>query len=348
MLGNHGLKGIHHIANEVRNTLHTIAGMIEVIEEDQLTHNQSVCAVACRKAISNLLNSVDTAEAAALQDQPPSDGITAFSVFEIVTAAADLIALLAKTKDVELTTDLSPDIPSMVCADQARLEEVLTRVLDRAVRLTQAGSVRLNVSACSSSPTSANLLFAVCGGAVASGERSGEASLAVARRLLEDMKGSLHHSSEGEWRFELPVQVVQSSPRLENLPSLSTEPKALQILVAEDSDDSFALFQVYLQGTPHTITRVPNGFEAVEIFRKQQFDLIFMDVHMPLLDGYTAAKRIREWETTSGRPRVPIVVLSADKLRQQLQKGSAAGCSAFLVKPVTKKILLETLSSYAQ
>ena len=114
--------------------------------------------------------------------------------------------------------------------------------------------------------------------------------------------------------------------------------RALRILVAEDSEDSFQLFKAYLQGQPHLVARATNGEEAVELAATGSFDLIFMDIRSThVMDGYAATRRIRESETGQDRPRMPIVVLSAEDLRAQRRRERAVGAAPnFASKPLRK------------
>ena len=107
------------------------------------------------------------------------------------------------------------------------------------------------------------------------------------------------------------------------------------------------MFQAYLRGQPHSVTRATNGAEAVELASSGAFDLLFMDISMPVMDGYAATRRIRELETGKHRPRLPIVVLSAQDLRAQRRKGALVGCSGHLSKPLRRHELLEAIRAYS-
>lgn len=119
--------------------------------------------------------------------------------------------------------------------------------------------------------------------------------------------------------------------------------RAVRILVAEDSEDSFQLFKAYLHGQPVVLSRAVNGAEAVEFATTGTFDLVFMDIHMPVMDGYEATNRIREWETDKDRQHLPIVVLSADDLTQPCRQDALGRCSGYLSKPYHRHELLEAI-----
>lgn len=123
--------------------------------------------------------------------------------------------------------------------------------------------------------------------------------------------------------------------------------RPLKVLIAEDTDFNFELFQSYLRDQPYEVLRARNGAQAVEMVRASQCDLVLMDGHMPVLDGYSATRQIREWEQQQGRGRIPIVLVSAEDVSSQMRLGSEAGCSGYLAKPITKAQLLTALKLYS-
>jgi PAS domain S-box-containing protein len=122
--------------------------------------------------------------------------------------------------------------------------------------------------------------------------------------------------------------------------------RALRILLAEDSPDNRLLVQSYLKHTPHHIDLADNGAIAVAKFMARGFDLVLMDMQMPVLDGYAATRKIRQWEKEIGRPPTPIIALSAFALQEEIQKSLDAGCTAHLTKPIKKAILLNAIQEY--
>ncbi len=120
------------------------------------------------------------------------------------------------------------------------------------------------------------------------------------------------------------------------------------ILVAEDSSDNTTLLIAYLKGTPHKATFVEDGSEALASFRKQKFDLILMDMQMPIMDGYTAVRRIRVIERNEGRTPLPIVALTAHALAGDADRSLASGCDAHLTKPIKRRELLDAIERYAR
>ncbi len=132
--------------------------------------------------------------------------------------------------------------------------------------------------------------------------------------------------------------VAESEVRKETPPV-----KPLSILVAEDSADNRLLIQFYLRGSEHQLTFAEDGKAAVEQFNARRFDLIFMDVQMPVMDGLAATRAIRAIERERDWPSIPIIALTANARSQDVAISHAAGCNGHLSKPIAKQTLLKAI-----
>jgi len=166
-------------------------------------------------------------------------------------------------------------------------------------------------------------------------------SVMVAGKILRDLGGSAQIESEpgvptGLAAF-IPSESSQDDVRCEQ----DVRPSSLNVLLTEDCDESFALTELLLQR--ENLWRARDGQEAVDLVRRQRFDVVLMDIHMPGMDGYTTIQAIRDWETQTGNARTPVVVLSSDDLETQRQSAARSGCSGFLRKPLRSGDLMELL-----
>ncbi len=142
------------------------------------------------------------------------------------------------------------------------------------------------------------------------------------------------------------ARVVEDKPAPCPVAEDGNQPK-LKILLADDSPDNRLLINAYLKGTPHALEVAENGAIAVAKFISgAHFDLVLMDVQMPVMDGYTAVRKIREWEREHNRPPTPIVALTASALEQGVRESIAVGCIAHLAKPIKKSTLLEAIRRF--
>jgi two-component system, sensor histidine kinase and response regulator len=122
----------------------------------------------------------------------------------------------------------------------------------------------------------------------------------------------------------------------------------LRILLVEDSPDNVLLIRSYLKNAPCRLDHAENGKVAVERFQTGHYDLVLMDMQMPIMDGYSATQDIRRWERSHGRQGVPILALTAFGMKEEEAKSHAAGCTAHLTKPIRKATLLAAIAEHAR
>ena len=120
----------------------------------------------------------------------------------------------------------------------------------------------------------------------------------------------------------------------------------LNILLVEDHEQIRILVQSFLNKTPYTLDTAEDGEIAVKKFKEHKYDLVIMDIDMPVMDGYTATKEIRKWEAQNRKDETPIVVLSAHALKEHRQKSLEVGCNAHLAKPIKKEDLLAAIRKH--
>lgn len=120
-----------------------------------------------------------------------------------------------------------------------------------------------------------------------------------------------------------------------------------RLLLVEDSADNRVLIESFLRKGPWRIEVAENGAVAVEKFQRGRYDLVLMDMQMPVMDGYTATRAIRSWEREQGRRATPIIALTANALREEVEKSLNAGCDAHLPKPIRKATLLAAITEFA-
>lgn len=123
---------------------------------------------------------------------------------------------------------------------------------------------------------------------------------------------------------------------------------ALRILLAEDSPDNRLLVQSFLKKTPCEIDVAENGEVALGKFKASSYDLVLMDMQMPVMDGYSGTRAIREWEVGEDARPTPIIALTANALKEDTQKSLDAGCTAHLTKPIKKARLLEVIGEHSR
>jgi len=130
-------------------------------------------------------------------------------------------------------------------------------------------------------------------------------------------------------------------------PARASGTRPTRILIAEDSEDNLFLIKAYLKDSGFELEFAEDGKEAFERVTLGAYDLVLMDLEMPVMDGHTATRAIRDWERRTESTAVPIVALTAHALKDELSRSIEAGCTGHLTKPIKKATLLEAIYRYA-
>ena len=139
-------------------------------------------------------------------------------------------------------------------------------------------------------------------------------------------------------------EAPQNHPAAHNTQPPPVVERALKILFADDSTDNRTLIRAFLKKTPYHLDEVENGRQAIDRFvAAGDYDLVLMDIQMPVVDGYAATRAIRDWEREHNRARTPIIALTASVFNEAVRLTRAAGCDAHLGKPIGKATLLRAI-----
>jgi CheY-like chemotaxis protein len=172
--------------------------------------------------------------------------------------------------------------------------------------------------------------------------------LSITRKLLELMGETIQvESIEGKgtrfyFHLHLEIGKENSTPEVA-IPTFDN--RNLKILIADDSEDNVMLMQHYLSKMNFQVEIASDGKEAVEKFQNNKFDIVFMDIQMPIMDGYTATQTIRAYEAEHKLPRTPIMALTAYVLKEEEEKSLRAGCDMHLAKPIKKETILKIVAN---
>ncbi len=294
--------------------------------------------------------------------------------FQFIDDAASVVEGLAKAKGLEFKVNIVGLLPKEILTDPVRLKQVIINLCSNGIKFTECGYVHLNIecnaqnntlsfvvedSGIGLTATQIEKLFKPFTQADSSTTRKYGGTglgLALSKRLIELMGGTITVQSE-EGKGSKFILTVATGPlagaefaregtvgtnvqKPESRPA--TNGKLIgSVLLAEDTPDLQTLISHYVRKTGATITAVENGQMAVEKVSQQAYDLVLMDLQMPVMGGIEAMTIIRE-NGYNG----PIVALTANAMQQDKERCLAAGCNNFMSKPINKKKLIELVKSY--
>jgi len=309
-----------------------------------------------------------------------------FDLGELVASTVAMLAIRAEEKGLELRSHLSPELPLTLVGDPDRLRQILINLIGNAIKFTDQGAVRLEVACtpcpplqpCGHTPQVATCLlqcavrdtgigippeklgtiferFTQADASITRTYGGSGLGLPISRQLVELMGGHLWVESQvgqgSTFTFTARLGIPTEPRQFIRVPAAARpadlqEHRPLRILLVEDSPDNRVLLQAYLQQTPYQLDIAENGAIAVEKFRAGNYDLVLMDIQMPVMDGYTATRALREWEHARQLPATPIVALTAYALQEEVQKSLEVGCTSHLSKPIRKGRLLEAILAH--
>src|SRR5258707_9470117 len=360
------------MSHEIRTPMNAIIGIADLLAKTPLAPEQDKYVQIFRRAGDNLLNLInDILDLSKVEASQLELERTGFSLNDHLEKVTEMVVDRAHEKGLALVCEIAPNVPNDLVGDPTRLRQVLLNLLSNAIKFTESGEVSLRVAPDADSSVPTALRFTVSDTGIGiPGDKLGQVferftqadssttrrfggsglGLTISKRLVELMGGRIWVESrvgEGSvFSFAVPFEIWAAANRPTAAPA-GTGPEAplpaLHILLAEDSPDNRTITVAYLQDTPYRVEIAENGAIACEKFIAGHYDLVLMDRQMPIMDGLTATRRIRALEQANDRPPTPIIALTASALKGDREMCLAAGCTAFLTKPIKQEVLLQAI-----
>lgn len=356
-----------NMSHEIRTPLNAILGFIDLLREkesdpEKLSYIQTVQSSS--RTLLGIIN--DILDFSKIESNNLQIEKVDFNTYEELGTLADLFRAKASEKSVSLTVKMDANLPKALVSDPLRIKQVIANLLSNAIKFTpRNGRVELAIAyeeghliasvkdnGIGVPPEKQKAIFKAFSQAESSTTRKFGGTglgLTISSKLVQMLGGELKLESKpghgSRFYFSIPVEVgkYQSYDKKEDA---EVEIKGRRILLVEDNKANQMFMSLILKKFGLIFDIANDGVEAVEIFRKNFYDLILMDENMPNLNGIEATKQILEIERSEKRTHTPIVALTANALKGDRERFLEAGMDEYMTKPVNKEKLLDMLNRF--
>lgn len=361
-----------NISHEIRTPINGIAGMASLLHQNPNAAEQATYLHAIQSAADNLKVIInDILDLASIESGKLKFEQIGFNLNDLLQSLIDTFSLQAAEKEIRLLYSLQPEANRIFLGDPVRLNQILLNLIGNALKFTQQGSISLNCRILNKKKNRWVLSFEVTDtgigipreklGSIFESFSQADASitrkyggtglgLTIVKQLVTLQKGTISVKSKeragSTFTVKIPYRVADSKEVLNPENKLMVQKKSLRhlsVLLAEDNDINRLYASSILKIWDCQIDWAENGLVAVEKIKNTDYDIVLMDVQMPIMDGLEATKVIRNG--VPSKNKIPIIALTANATRKDIEECLAAGMNDWVIKPFTPEDLYHKLSS---